>query len=473
MNMRRILALTATGCFVLLLAVVAAFWGLQRYVQHAMEERRAKPPYNPMEELNALGYTPSFEAVQTWYAELAPAPKDNAASLYAAALEGRQTPDVADAQRMPFIGAAPLPECGEPLGPALRAMMADYVNRNGEALALLHEAAAMPACHWPFSPEPPDEPSDTWRNLTAIRLLCMKAVLAAEDGDYARAWEALHSALMGVRVFEDQPFFKDVDAYARAIEDIAGSLRFVLARNAWTEAGKDFEAALATVGQRHDEWSRAVLWGEYAAEASRGAAAPPVRAGRNGGRHEDTDVWAAWGFHQALEALDETPVHRLVRMEALGQRLHMIGLTSFYGRFEWLGRPYINAFNVVEKLARAELLLEAMKCAIAITARQADCGDFPETLDELIPEYMDSAPRDPLTGEPLGYQREPAGFSLHPNGLTKERLIAVIEALREAGVDYIPPPDWGYPRPWRQGLLNDFGEGSAVLALCVGDAALH
>lgn len=69
---------------------------------------------------------------------------------------------------------------------------------------------------------------------------------------------------------------------------------------------------------------------------------------------------------------------------------------------------------------RTEARLAGAEAALALKLYRADRGEYPDSLDALAPEFLESVPRDPFAGEPLKYVREGEGFlvySLGPNGV--------------------------------------------------------
>ncbi len=61
-----------------------------------------------------------------------------------------------------------------------------------------------------------------------------------------------------------------------------------------------------------------------------------------------------------------------------------------------------------QHLRKCELELEvsATRVLMALKAYKAENGALPESLDELVPEYIAEVPRDPFDGQPLRYSRE-------------------------------------------------------------------
>ena len=67
------------------------------------------------------------------------------------------------------------------------------------------------------------------------------------------------------------------------------------------------------------------------------------------------------------------------------------------GRVDWID---LLTFGEVESL------LAGAKLAVACHRFERERGRFPETLAELVPEYLDALPRDPYDGAPFRYSTE-------------------------------------------------------------------
>lgn len=79
--------------------------------------------------------------------------------------------------------------------------------------------------------------------------------------------------------------------------------------------------------------------------------------------------------------------------------------------------PAIRQVSVAE--TRAEARMTVTRAAFAAELYRLDNGQYPESLDQLVPKSLEAVPSDPFTGKPLVYRRdEAAGFvvySLGPN----------------------------------------------------------
>jgi hypothetical protein len=90
------------------------------------------------------------------------------------------------------------------------------------------------------------------------------------------------------------------------------------------------------------------------------------------------------------------------------------------------------------------VLNRCLQCALALHAYEAEVGQLPETLVELVPKYLPAVPEDPVTGDALKWNPR------------TERIYSVGEDGRDDGGDFENSDrimrgdkDWGivYPRP--------------------------
>eukprot|EP00752_Nemacystus_decipiens_P013955 g12391.t1 len=125
----------------------------------------------------------------------------------------------------------------------------------------------------------------------------------------------------------------------------------------------------------------------------------------------------------------------------------------YFGIYDSTHRTYL----------RSEVLLRCAAIAIAIKLYEADHGQRPETLNQLVPAYLPAIPIDPFsnTGEPIRYK--PGGVTPtlvdEFNQLTDEqrRQLAIrpyplLYSIGEDGIDHSGGPIFMYP----EGDLDEF-----------------
>jgi len=74
-------------------------------------------------------------------------------------------------------------------------------------------------------------------------------------------------------------------------------------------------------------------------------------------------------------------------------------------------------------------------------------GDYPETLDALVPQFMEKIPRDIIGGKPLHYRRTDNGkfllYSVGWNETDDGGVVNLREGSHWTGKQWVPDPsDW-------------------------------
>jgi hypothetical protein len=76
-----------------------------------------------------------------------------------------------------------------------------------------------------------------------------------------------------------------------------------------------------------------------------------------------------------------------------------------------------NFSRACQRLARTQTLVNEANVACALERYRAVQGDFPETLDLLVPGFIQKLPADVIGGQPLRYRRKsPDNFLLYSVG---------------------------------------------------------
>ncbi|MCH7920017.1 MAG: hypothetical protein IIC50_18770 [Planctomycetes bacterium] len=84
-----------------------------------------------------------------------------------------------------------------------------------------------------------------------------------------------------------------------------------------------------------------------------------------------------------------------------------------YGHFFFL----VDCDRVFQRALNTQTHIELALVACALERYYLANQQYPETLEELVPDYLDASPRDPMTHEPWHYRRdEERGFRLYTVG---------------------------------------------------------
>lgn len=82
-------------------------------------------------------------------------------------------------------------------------------------------------------------------------------------------------------------------------------------------------------------------------------------------------------------------------------------ITSESDRYDFLSQVFPDLEGFVESYWETRARITALGILLAMAEHRLDHGDWPETLDQLVPEYLESIPMNLLTGEPFEYDLEP------------------------------------------------------------------
>lgn len=394
---RRLLWMIPLG---IVLLIVGA-WGLFRYrAQQGVERALAR--------VRAQGHPVTLGELDRWY----PQPQGpNAATVYIGAFAAYVKDEELEQQIPTFSRTINYwPAFDEPLADETLAAMEAYLDKNAEALAILHETNISESRY------PIDLRAGMFTLLPHLgdlrrgaRLLEMEAMLAAERGDAGQAAAAIHSILRLAESLRHEPIIISalvrISIIALAIQALEQSLhraRFdagqLEALQAGLEAADDPQVMVrGLAGERASTLSLFRQFGKGA-----GSLAPSAPAGFAGRVFEAVgwlDVDKSY-FLQLMELdIESTRAGDWAAIESrppIPRRYLMSNLL----------RPALGAAVKTDLQLRARL--RTAVAAMAAERYRLDHGRLPDDLQDLVPRYLDEVPLDPFTGEELRYTRTAA-----------------------------------------------------------------
>jgi hypothetical protein len=93
---------------------------------------------------------------------------------------------------------------------------------------------------------------------------------------------------------------------------------------------------------------------------------------------------------------------------------------------------------------RTEGTLRSARTALAAERYRLDKGEFPVTLDELVPEYMEEIPKDPFDGKPLRYKKKDDRVIFYSIGEDRSDDGGDVEDKTYPVPEDFKPTDWGF-----------------------------
>ncbi len=256
------------------------------------------------------------------------------------------------------------------------------------------------------------------------RLLQADALSRAQEGDLVAAFESIRANLNVARSLGDEPLL--ISMLVRiAVDGITlSSVERTLSLGEAPAAPLEELQRLLTQ-EEAEPLLYTGLRGERAAyhdmiEKLRNGTVPRSTLGTLGMPNMPMYLAPGWMFRTSqtlgLEALNEgvkaakgPPERLLETYQAIDQRAAKT--PRWRAPFYFLFVPATNAASLAHVRSRTHL-----RCTIVMLAAERyrlDHGDWPKTLDALVPDYLESVPRDPFGSGPLRMLRRDDGLTIY------------------------------------------------------------
>jgi hypothetical protein len=334
-----------------------------------------------------------------------------------------------------------------------------------EALELAHQVTDLEQGYYPMpSAEigtfPPLDHLDELRRLA--RLLRESALLHAQRGQMPAAAADLAAALRMAASLGNRPLFIEalvgmaVDALA--VDGLERSL-------AVGNIGRGELAALAEALAREDArlarvhalpGERAITVGMLRNIAHKDAAQILVGHRRSArwfafqvrARIPGTPSRAAIALLDSFKPIEQAyrlplPERREAAQGATAGIHHNLERRPFEDRLALYLVPAVGRY--AGEQARSHARMRAARTSLAVEQWRLEHGRWPESLDELVPELLESVPTDPFTGEPLRYRRTERGVRVYSLGADGEDQDGIAREER----DEPQAADWVHDLPFR------------------------
>jgi ABC-type transport system involved in multi-copper enzyme maturation permease subunit len=346
----------------------------------------------------------------------------------------------------------------EPLPAVMKDAIVSALLSNQTALAIIQSAPPLRSGRYAMDWKLPGGKYATQSQAfwTISQLLQFQVVLHAEDGDVEGALDSLRRLIELGRSLDREPGLMFQQMRTACFAKFFVVMQWLLNRhllpdtelktlqNEMIEAEKESDLAGALTGLR----CLAVEW--YRFPQTQSASAFPRTPGaleqlrmQIQSRVRDLTGASARDFINYLEALDE--FNRIVQ-------------TPWPERFQKARRlgaekPGVNPDGNPDRPFDSKRVFDSLispnaefaaRCRTAMVSlaierfRLRHAGRLPETLEELVPEFMAAVPCDPIDGRPIRYKPLSKGYRVHSIGKNEQDDVAVAQAA--------PPPQKGRPR---------------------------
>lgn len=344
--------------------------------------------------------------------------------------------------------------------PARRILKA--LDRHEPVFAELRQAKDRPDAVWSTSAD--GDPSGALERFGILKALTQVAVLRAvaelEDG---RTDEALADVEVALRLSDSLRSEPLLISYLVRVALVKAALLPVwegLARHRWTDAHlKRFEEKLASI--RCLQEYEFAMRGEraYSVESMaqiRAGKLPGEPAAQLGvrrmllpsGMFYHNQVAICRVFQEAILPSVDAANHRVYPEKSRDETLAAtLPRRTPYNMLAWALYPAIQ--KSAQQAALAQCSVDLARTACALERYRLAEGSHPETLQALVPRFVQSLPPDLINGEPLNYLRDPdAAFTLYSVGWNGTDEGGEVPIRPNGGLE-IGKGDWAwrYPPP--------------------------
>ncbi len=405
-NQRKGLELKGWHVIAGILGIVIVLFILFRVFGHSGLQRK-------IAQLRAKGYPTTFEELKK-YNEL-PQGVPNAADLYLKAINAYQSPTALEKTLLPYVGSVVL-EAGEPNSPEMQNAITSFLAANAETLDLLHQAGQIERCRFDYPAVGP--PGFIIPNLSEIRecskLLRLSILDKVFSGNTDQAVQEIKEHFRLGESLAPDPFLichlVRVAIHAGGVDSVRMVLeKTTLSRQQMNELQSELIQFRDRLQMDHAFiGERLYFLDQEQMRQSLGFGTVPARFSGL----MDINIIRTLEFYDQLEAVTKLPPQdRLKQYQQIEKDVEQLSVLYFVTK---ITLPALSKVGSIDLRVRAQL--DSAITALSVERfRQAE-GRLPESLEELVPRYMETVPIDPFDGKPLRYKRLEKGYTIYSIG---------------------------------------------------------
>jgi len=383
--------------------------------------------------LRDQGYPVTLEELDRWYN--IPEGAKNAGDVYTAAFSNYVKWDK-DAQRaLPVFGKASLPGRTEPLDASTRRLVEKFLSDNEKTLELLHEAASIEHCRHPIDLTKgtvdlmggPGSPAPWVEDMHAgRRLLRLETLSHCENQDSDKALKSIRAnfalaefigaPLLIHRLVHNSVLSRTYKSIDRILNRMQLTDEQLLSLSAWIKESRSDDGYIkALVGER--------CIGLSAFQGPAGQTTEQMGAGGGKAPILMLGFWKMLGLHyrdavgyiglmqEYIDAMELPSDERLLVFDSIQEDVDSGKRGGLLTRLLW---PALARTLDIDTRCTAEAL--AAQTTIAVERYRLAEGRLPESLENLVPAYMEAVPKDPFDGRRLRYFSREKGFVVYSVG---------------------------------------------------------
>ncbi len=369
-------------------------------------------------EIRSKGQPVTLQELDKWYTEV-PAP-ENAADAYQTAFR-EYAKEPSDDKLVMFCGFAAIPALGDPIQEDVLKASSEYLESKREAIPLLQKAAAMDKCR--FNVDLKNGIGVPLPHLSSLRqgarLLGLESLMEMEKGNCDKAVEASVAGLKLPKSLKDEPVLISYLVMI-ACESIAlSNIEWIINRGNLSDS-QLFELSkyiiesekncvnsieIALAGERVS-WTNTPL--ENLLDSGYGPSTPSTPGNllarffyssyELSGLATLNKIKYAEMIEELME-ISKTPYNKS-RLDTFETRIR--NLPMIYPLIKMVA-PALTA--LFAKKANIEAASKVTLAGLAVGRYRLKHGKLPESLNDLVPEFLPSIPIDPFNGNQLIYKK--------------------------------------------------------------------
>jgi hypothetical protein len=362
-----------------------------------------------------------------WYAE--PPEGQNAAVFFQSGLDALDiTPEDHSSPHLPWIGKATVPSLNQRVPVQMKAEIAGLLKRNREAMEFFQRGASLAGSRYPvdFTKAPDLDLSHLYKLTLAVRLVSLSALIAADEDEAESAGALILRGTAIVRSLEPEPTLMSqlirvrcMDVLMQGVEQVVN--RAVLPREILAQLREAFDRAAASEAEGAD-FTRGMVGERTLALAT--FSLPPEKLNKLLNRSGEPIPSSALSNLPAQQRAYERIMRKVLaaRNDPLPARLTMteqlvaesiaeVRVKKYYLLDELVSLPVLE--NAARREASSLAGLRVAQIAIALERwRAANGHSYPDSIEELVPEYLPVIPSSPFNDQPLVYRSRGGGYEL-------------------------------------------------------------
>ncbi len=374
-----------------------------------------------IQTLQSRGHPVSLEELDRSYS--LPQGARNAADIYLAAFANYKE---WDKNAMSDLSKASSPARTESLDTSARQLVEKFLSDNQITLSLLYEAASIEHCRYPVDFTRRDDSATPWLDnmRKSSRLLRLDALIQCENQNPGKAIDSIRASLALARSVDGLLLIHRL-TYVAVRGRTYRNIERMLNRITLTDEQLRTLAGWVTVSDTSDGFKRALV-----AEQCLGLQVlqAPIRdivsqTGYGKGLFLMLIPWKMLGLcyretlvfidlmQKSIDALELPEPERLKTFDAVQES---VGGGRQKGIIAYLIWPiFARTFNID---IRHQAHCRVTQAGIAVERYQLAEGLLPQSLDNLVPAYIEAVPADPYDGRPLKYHIQETGYVVYSIG---------------------------------------------------------